>query len=92
MKIAYRKTHILFNLRELINDKNENYESIDTDNKDYDLAKKEEKIRIIREIVKKIGFTSYTDIKFLTKEQIEKNFKKIEIFFNPINFFSSSIV
>jgi hypothetical protein len=86
----YGKTESLLNLRFLL-DKNKidpyllnefNEYSVD-----YDKANKLEQIKMIKEIISKLGFNNIGDGKLLDKETFEKNIKKViqecELFANP---------
>lgn len=87
MKYAYRKTHILFNLKSLINKfkgndiYRNNYSEFQnivlademSEYLDIEKAKTSEKINIITDLINGLGFNDLNDNKLIKKDDFEKN-------------------
>ncbi len=83
----YQKTDVLFNLLGLIDDKNlEGSDKIGT-KIDYDIQKKKEKNRIVREIINMLGFDNISDSKRIARKQFQSNIEVVKklsyLFTNP---------
>jgi hypothetical protein len=77
MDLAYRKTHVLLNLRTIIFGDNENIKTIDEEYLDYYKTKKEERIKIVKDIIKELGYDSYTKKKLINVKTFDENKEKI---------------
>ena len=75
----YGKTHVLYNLIGLIDDRNiKNYTIYEKFKRiDYDVAKKVEKNNMIREIINILGYDNIFDKKKIGKEQFIENTQKV---------------
>lgn len=90
MEKFYGKTHVLYNLRWLIDETKIDPYLMLKDEKivDFNKAEKLEQIKIIKELINKLGYKSVTDEKSIDKKTFEENWKKTmtecQLFTNPI--------
>jgi len=87
MDFAYRKTHILLNLRLIYNgDDNNKLITIDSNYIKYANMISKEKIRIIKDFLNILGYNSLTEEKLIIKEDFQTNMteciEKAELFTN----------
>jgi len=86
MKVAYRKTHILLNLRSIYNGTDNKLITIDSNYIVYADMKSKEKIRIIKDFLNILGYDSLTEEKLIIKDEFQNNMKtcieKAELFTN----------
>jgi hypothetical protein len=90
MQKFYGKTHILYNLRWLIDPIKIDPYLILKDEKivDFNKAEKLEQIKIVKELINKLGYDSVEDNKLIDKKTFEDNWKatikECQLFKNPI--------
>lgn len=90
IELFYGKTNVLYNLRWLI-DENQIGSCIDGNNVLYfNKAEKLEQIKIVKEILTKLGYENVHDKKQIDREQFDKNknivLKNCELFKNPTKY------
>jgi len=77
MDLAYRKTHVLLNLRTIIFNDNKDIETIDKEYLDYHKTRRNERIIIVKDIIKELGYNSYIEKKLIVSNTFDENKENI---------------
>jgi len=76
MKISYRKTHILMNLRDIYNGSDNKLITVDTNYIKYANMKNKEKMRVIKDFMNILGYDNLKEEKILSKTEFQDNMDK----------------